>query len=187
MNTTPGASGQGSGSSSNACLSCRRIKMKCRLSQDSTKCDRCARKSLDCVFQQHRRGRKLGARLNSQSSSKSEHFDDVESTAEAHAQSPHDSALTEGQPDEPEASTRDFWADSDGFQPPSLLNREAARGNFSLQNVLSTNAEPTSATASTSSSARTDDPIATGLVNHAIATSLFERYEAAWHVQTFTC
>jgi hypothetical protein len=149
--------------------------MKCRLSQDSTKCDRCTRKSLDCVFQQHRRGRKLGARLNSQSSSKSERLDNVESTPEAHAASPRESALTEGHlPDEPESATRDFWADSDGFQPPSLLNRQAARGNFSLQNVLSTNAEPTSANASTSS-ARTDDPIATGLLNHAIATSLFER------------
>ncbi|CAO2658294.1 Nn.00g060170.m01.CDS01 [Neocucurbitaria sp. VM-36] len=151
--------------------------MKCRLSQDLTKCHRCARKSLDCVFQQHRRGRKLGTKLNTQCSSKSDRPALVESTAEPRAQNQDDFGLAAGrQPDEPESVARDFWADNDGFQPPSLLNRHAAKGNFSLQNVLSTNAEPMSVTAGISSSARTEDPIAMGLLNHAIATSLFERF-----------
>ncbi|KAJ4376334.1 hypothetical protein N0V83_001617 [Neocucurbitaria cava] len=152
--------------------------MKCRLTQDLIKCHRCTRKSLDCVFQQHRRGRKLGTRLNPQCSSKSDRPAHVESTTEpGHAQSQDEFGLTaERQPDEPESVTRDFWADNDGFQPPSLLNRHAAKGNFSLQNVLSTNAEPRFVTAGSSSSARTEDPIATGLLNYAIATSLFERF-----------
>ncbi|KAF2635882.1 hypothetical protein P280DRAFT_501671 [Massarina eburnea CBS 473.64] len=176
MNPTPGASGQGRRSSSNACLPCRRIKMKCRLPQGSSKCDRCTRKSLDCVFQQHRRGRKLGTRVNTRPSDKDENLADVTGAAETNAKSPPEPGLDEGhRRDEPESTTRDFWADSDGFQPSSLLNRKAARGNFSLQNVLSTRSEPTSATTS-SSSARTEDPIAKGVINHAIATSLFERF-----------
>jgi hypothetical protein len=46
----------------NACLACRRIKIRCRVSGDSAVCERCSRKSLECVFQKHRRGRKPGTR-----------------------------------------------------------------------------------------------------------------------------
>ena len=47
----------------NACLACRKVKMKCCPSEPATStCRRCARKSLTCVFQKHRRGRKPGTR-----------------------------------------------------------------------------------------------------------------------------
>lgn len=54
----PGISGQGSNGSSNACLHCRKVKMRCRLENLATHCERCRRKGLDCSFLQHRRGRK---------------------------------------------------------------------------------------------------------------------------------
>lgn len=47
---------------SNACLSCRRVKMKCCVVQGSI-CERCRRKSLECVFRQHRRGRQRTTKL----------------------------------------------------------------------------------------------------------------------------
>lgn len=49
-------------SATNACLPCRKVKMKCVSSGAGEKCSRCARKSLPCVFQQHCRGRKPGTR-----------------------------------------------------------------------------------------------------------------------------
>ncbi|KAL6303407.1 fungal-specific transcription factor domain-containing protein [Sparassis latifolia] len=52
-----------------ACMSCRRVKMKCVGGDDSIgkKCDRCERNGSDCVFEQHRRGRKPGAGLSESS------------------------------------------------------------------------------------------------------------------------
>lgn len=163
--------------------------MKCRLSQDATKCDRCVRKSLDCEFQQHRRGRKLGTRLNTLASNKSNRSADVESIPESHAEDQMLASLAQEnirrasvelrsshQLDEPEPARREFWADSDGFQPPSLLNRQAARGNFSLQNVLSTSAVST-ANITSPPFANQEDPISKGLLNHPIAASLYQGFE----------
>jgi hypothetical protein len=45
-----------------ACLACRRVKMKCRLQSGETRCARCAHKTIECVFLEHRRGRKPGTR-----------------------------------------------------------------------------------------------------------------------------
>jgi hypothetical protein len=43
-----------------ACLQCRSVKLKCVTSGNETTCERCARKLLKCIFQDHRRGRKPG-------------------------------------------------------------------------------------------------------------------------------
>lgn len=198
----PGTSGQGIGSSFNACLPCRRIKMKCPLSHNATKCDRCVRKSLVCEFQQHRRGRKLGTRLNLFSTNKGCHPADVESVTEAHAEGIMPASFAQEhtrqasaerpryEPDEPEPepepARRGFWSDTDGFQPFSLLNRQAARGSFSLQNILSTNLVSTANTTSLPT-AREDDPISKGLLNHAIATSLYQGYEIDSRVRSIQC
>ncbi|KAL4951257.1 hypothetical protein BDW69DRAFT_201558 [Aspergillus filifer] len=52
--------------STNACLPCRKVKMKCVTTGEATggRCDRCARKSLQCVFREHCRGRKPGMRID---------------------------------------------------------------------------------------------------------------------------
>lgn len=197
--STPGTSGQGSSSSFNACLPCRRIKMKCRLSPDAITCDRCVRKSLDCQFQQHRRGRKLGTRVNTLLPNTRNHPADVDSITETHSEDTMPASLAQEhvrgasvglpsrrQPNEPEPARREFWADSDGFQPPSLLNRQAARGNFSLQNVLSTSPMPT-AHATSSPSENQEDPICKGLLNHAIASSLYQGFGNVSQAESVLC
>jgi hypothetical protein len=46
-----------------ACLQCRTVKMRCVVEERAATCERCTRKSLDCVFREHRRGRKPGTRF----------------------------------------------------------------------------------------------------------------------------
>ncbi|KAL1797961.1 hypothetical protein ACET3X_004567 [Alternaria dauci] len=46
-----------------ACLQCRKVKMKCHKMAQDTRCVRCTRKSLQCDFLGHRRGRKHGFKL----------------------------------------------------------------------------------------------------------------------------
>ena len=48
--------------SARACLACRSIKVKCMIQYGEAVCRRCSRKSLDCVFRPHQRGRKVGTR-----------------------------------------------------------------------------------------------------------------------------
>ncbi|KAF4835220.1 Protein priB [Colletotrichum tropicale] len=54
---------RGSKSVVKACLPCRTVKMRCVVEENETICARCSRKSLNCVFQDHRRGRKPGTRI----------------------------------------------------------------------------------------------------------------------------
>ncbi|KAF7197486.1 Protein priB, partial [Pseudocercospora fuligena] len=198
--------------------------MKCHLIPNSEKCERCVRKALDCTFQQHRRGRKLGMRLSTSQSAKratgerpssgepgqAVHWnganagtpdikDNVSTPsqmqqlppvrswyAEADEKPPKVEGNEEGinESDSREQSDSDrpygFWADPDGFNPPSLLNRHASQGNFSLQNILSTNTEapkrPTSGEISTSAPRSPGDPVTKGIINMAIAESLFEGF-----------
>lgn len=145
-----------SGAGSNACLSCRKVKMKCRIDPDADKCQRCTRKSFECVFRQHRRGRRPTLKVQS------------------------DSAMT-GRGERTDSSSRPgtlvpnqtgFWGNSATFQPPDLLNRQAMKGQFSLQNILSTT-QGVDTPSRPSSAARSRDPIQVGLVNYHIAMSLF--------------
>ena len=58
------------------------------------------------------------------------------------------------------------------LQPSGILDREAMSGHFSLQNLLGNEPHVTSA----SHRVNDEDPILLGLVNPAIARSLFDRY-----------
>ena len=169
QHTRPGESGQGSNGSSNACIACRKVKMKCQLLEGS-RCARCERKSLDCVFFQHRRGRKLGMRVG-----------DRLAAGRTIAQR-GDVSAPEG-PDQTTSTTThtvsaprsDFWSDRRiGLEPPSLLNRQAAKGAFSLQNVLRVETQPGAKPSRRQSVSHDNDPIVVGLLNQAIAASLFE-------------
>lgn len=104
--------------------------MKCRVSKDSTVCERCTRKSLDCVFQNHRRGRKLGTRLNAlHSENRSRTLLDL-GTSEppadctADTQAPTPSVLNERVSRnvdvhlERAKAGHHFWTNTEGFQPP---------------------------------------------------------------------
>lgn len=73
----------------------------------------------------------------------------------------------------PDETGSDFWAESEGLQPSSLLNKQAMKGMFSLQNLLTIShglnpAKEASATLSV------DDPVNKRIVSYHIATSLFE-------------
>ncbi|KAJ6097540.1 hypothetical protein N7499_001914 [Penicillium canescens] len=156
--------------SANACLACRRVKMKCTMTLDAVKCDRCVRKSLDCMFREHRRGRKPGTRL-------------IKPNAKRSLDSPQGPSFPEGMPAEGDARrpssprderVSDFWAESEGLQPNGLLSHQAMKGKFSLQNILSTNHGSTPDRPVESVSP--DDPTRCGIVSHEVALRLFESF-----------
>lgn len=62
------------------------------------------------------------------------------------------------------------------LQPSGLLNHKAMRGKFSLGYILSTSDGPLDGGRAGTSFAPTEDPILLGLVNLAIAKSLFQKY-----------
>ncbi|KAL3477035.1 fungal-specific transcription factor domain-containing protein [Aspergillus californicus] len=125
-----------------ACLPCRKVKMKCVTGGGGgSRCDRCSRKSLQCVFRDHCRGRKPGMRC--------------------------------GLDPQPEV---DFWAESDGYQPHSLLNHQAMKGKFSLQNILSIDEGLAEHAPSSPESVSPDDPISLGLLNIQVASCLVQSF-----------
>jgi hypothetical protein len=139
--------------------------MKCTMTIDTVKCDRCVRKSMECAFREHRRGRKPGTRLMKATSKRS---------LDSHMQD----AIPERSPEVPRRDSRDdrvsdFWAESDGLQPDGLLSHQAMKGKFSLQNILSTNHGSTFDRPTDSVSP--DDPIRCGLVSYERVLVLFER------------
>ncbi|KAI1621848.1 hypothetical protein EDD37DRAFT_667713 [Exophiala viscosa] len=179
-------------SSSNACLSCRRVKMKCRVPESHSKCERCKRKSLECTFRKHQRGRRPAVKLASGALPSN-----LEATKQANAISGRiNESLTDAGRHRPSSGTQDgeesssaraeaekaFWAESDNFRPPDLLNREATSGHFSLLNVLSTTNRMGSPVPSNSSS---DDPIQMRLINYNIAVTLFEGFMK--HLNPYIC
>ncbi|KAJ5331974.1 hypothetical protein N7476_001757 [Penicillium atrosanguineum] len=71
--------------------------------------------------------------------------------------------------------TPNFWTQSEGLQPDGLLSQQAIKGNFSLQNVLSTN--HISVTLSDeNASIPANDPMVSCLINYQVARSLFENF-----------
>lgn len=137
--------------------------MKCLLESPNTICDRCTRKSLDCVFEKHRRGRKstryrpvppktalYGLILNRP---KLQHQDSQSpATVAGYLRSPiqeyppacypqlgntHDDRIWTPRTTTQTSSVSKRWNISDSLQPSSLLSKEAQSGQFSLQNVLS--------------------------------------------------
>ncbi|PNP45458.1 hypothetical protein TGAMA5MH_02681 [Trichoderma gamsii] len=148
----------------NACLPCRKVKMKCRLgSQPASKCERCARKSLDCVFQQHRRGRKPGTKISKRKAV------ELPSTDAATNQTPDYSrgtpSIVEGGPVE----------DPGNLQPSGVLNQEAMRGKFSLRRILSTTDGDALEPPERSLPAHLEDPIEMNILSLPIANKLFEK------------
>ncbi|KAL4881817.1 hypothetical protein BJY04DRAFT_207301 [Aspergillus karnatakaensis] len=146
--------------STNACLPCRKVKMKCATTRGKTACDRCSRKALECLFREHRRGRKPGVRLARKSRD-----------SQGAIKHPQDEPLHIRERDP------DFWAEPDGFQPHSLLNRLAMRGKFSLQNILSVEPEPRDSRPRASAvQISPDDPVLLGLINTQVALSFLDYF-----------
>ncbi|KAH8674277.1 hypothetical protein BX600DRAFT_457295 [Xylariales sp. PMI_506] len=181
---------------SKACLQCRRVKMKCRPVAGLARCERCARKSMECVFhEQKKRGRKPMRRLHDTDGDTTIDTilaaDGVESNSPARQEngsSSHDNrneSLTtingpsiESPPQEREQNEpgSEFLAGSVGLQPSSLLNRQAMKGKFSLQNLLSTNHNLQLDKVTKDAALSQDDPINRGLVSYYVATSLYEGF-----------
>ncbi|PYH92571.1 hypothetical protein BO71DRAFT_357044 [Aspergillus ellipticus CBS 707.79] len=147
----------------NACLPCRKVKMKCVIATHAMECNRCVRKSLDCTFREHRRGRKPGTRLSHKSGSSISRKGRGDMSTAARSSPRRD-------------RVSDFWADSEGLQPDSLLSHQAMRGKFSLQNILSTDHGGNIDGVATSRSVPPDDPILLGLINQQVAMGLFEYF-----------
>ncbi|EHK18636.1 uncharacterized protein TRIVIDRAFT_204757 [Trichoderma virens Gv29-8] len=149
----------------NACLPCRKVKMKCRQgSQPASKCERCARKSLDCVFQQHRRGRKPGTKISKRTMpALPSAYAAVKKTPDYSGDTP---SIAESVPAE----------EPGNLQPSGLLNQEAMRGKFSLRRILSTTEGDALEPPERSSPSRPEDPIEMGILNLSVAKSLFENF-----------
>ncbi|KAK8063905.1 hypothetical protein PG996_008557 [Apiospora saccharicola] len=123
--------------------------MKCRVGGTESQCERCIRKSLHCIFQEHHRGRKPGFRVSRPSAG-------------------------DAVPESQRADERRDWQ-TGNLQPPGILNHAATHGRFSLQSIL----EPFSSVPPPPPqvwSINPDDPIKLGLVNIRIAESLFENF-----------
>ncbi|KAK8113190.1 hypothetical protein PG984_013716 [Apiospora sp. TS-2023a] len=123
--------------------------MKCRVGGTESQCERCIRKSLHCIFQEHHRGRKPGFSVSRPSAG-------------------------DAVPESQRADERRDWQ-TGNLQPPGILNHAATHGRFSLQSIL----EPVSSVPPPLpqvSSINSDDPIKLGLVNIRIAESLFDNF-----------
>lgn len=71
-------------------------------------------------------------------------------------------------------TSTDFWAQSEGLQPSSLLNEQASHGKFSLSNVLSTAHGARLDATKELVAISEDDPIGKGIVSYHIGASLFQ-------------
>ncbi|KAJ9628107.1 hypothetical protein H2204_009509 [Knufia peltigerae] len=76
----------------------------------------------------------------------------------------------------PEDEDRDFLADSEGFQPSGLLNKQATTGAFSLKNILSTSPNIQPQASQDAVAIPEDDPVLKDIVSYHVATSLFEGF-----------
>ena len=77
-------------------------------------------------------------------------------------------------PQSMQRSSQNFWTENRGFRLSDILNRQITRGDFSLQNVLST--EHGHASEECTQGTSDDDPISRGVVNLHFATDLFEGF-----------
>ncbi|OKL59898.1 hypothetical protein UA08_04538 [Talaromyces atroroseus] len=167
-----------------ACLPCRRVKMRCCPVVGSAKCERCLRKSMECVsYVQRKRGRKplklTGAdsphgpsrRITREAST-------IPSKVEYMGTSGLPAATSTDQRhpghDHRDSVSSNVWAKIDGLQPSSLLTREATKEKYSLQSILSISRDLDMDQAESTSCLPEDDPVVKGIVSYHIATSLFE-------------
>ncbi|RBR19409.1 hypothetical protein FVER53590_29384 [Fusarium verticillioides] len=134
--------------------------MKCRpMGQDTSKCERCTRKALDCIFREHRRGRKPGTK--------------IVKTKKAPTISPQSIPSLES-PAAVGAHISETEDDANNLQPSGLLNHEALEGRFSLGNILNADQEPVPRQRSRDESL--EDPIELGLITPSLAKSLFDSF-----------
>ncbi|KIW17450.1 hypothetical protein PV08_04644 [Exophiala spinifera] len=160
-----------------ACLECRRLKMKCRPVAGNTICERCRQKSMDCIFHEKKRGRKpANARqIASRPALPSGSVADMKDVD--HVRTYDSASLDQMSPgNASEDEDRDFLADSEGFQPSGLLNKQATTGAFSLKNILSTSPNVEHNTSKDTATIPEDDPVRKNIVSYHIATSLFEGF-----------
>ncbi|KAH0489779.1 hypothetical protein TgHK011_001277 [Trichoderma gracile] len=138
--------------------------MKCRQgSQPASKCERCARKSLDCVFQRHRRGRKPGTKIAKRNTPAA-----PPAAYSAVSKTPGFSApsIVETMPAE----------EPGNLQPSGVLNQEAMRGKFSLRRILSTADGDAMEPPEASPRSRPEDPMEMGILSLSSAKLLFENF-----------
>jgi hypothetical protein len=107
-----------------------------------------------------------------------EHFDhegvaagDADALTDTHGARRSTSRLR-SRPQSNQLSGQDFWTENRGFRLSDVLNRQITRGDFSLQNVLST--EHGHASEDCTQDISDDDPINKGVVNLHFATELFD-------------
>ncbi|KAI6778307.1 Protein priB [Emericellopsis cladophorae] len=168
-----------------ACMPCRRIKTRCMLQTGEARCQRCARKSLDCVFQEHQRGRRPGTRLskgNATTLSQSPVSYPPHGLTTNNAIASSAAAAVPGPPQTSHSHRQvlDVPAWETGpLQPSGLLDRAMSRGRFTLRNILSTtdSAVPDRG-AGPSSSLPSADPVQRGLLSLSAASSLFNSFMA---------
>ncbi|CZT21886.1 uncharacterized protein RCC_07752 [Ramularia collo-cygni] len=170
---SPGKTGQGSNGGSNACIPCRKVKMKCQLVEGGARCGRCERKSLSCVYQQHRRGRKVGMRTSIIAAiGRADPSVDGEDShlPRAGRRNTATSSTESALPPVPD----NFWPDGHRDLPPAnVLSNQVQDGGFSLQNVLSPGHQSDIRTMTAQSCPDSRDPVVARLLNQAIASSLF--------------
>ncbi|KAK6083574.1 fungal specific transcription factor domain-containing protein [Seiridium cupressi] len=147
--------------------------MRCRPGIDGSKCERCIRKSLDCVFQDHRRGRKPGTKIAQRTSIS---ITPVLPTP-APEQSRSTNSVTATTPQTQVVENGADW-ETGTLQPSGLLHHAVKEGKFSLRNILSP-AEPGAFDVSHESSSQSlppEDPVLLGHVHLSIAKSLYENF-----------
>ncbi|KAM0815287.1 putative Transcription factor domain-containing protein [Seiridium cardinale] len=147
--------------------------MRCRPGIDGSKCERCIRKSLDCIFQDHRRGRKPGTKIAQRTSIS---LTPVPPTP-APEQSRSTNSVTATTPQTRVVENGADW-ETGTLQPSGLLHHAVKEGKFSLRNILSP-AEPGAFDVSNESSPQSlppKDPVLLGHVHLSIAKSLYENF-----------
>lgn len=171
--------------------------MRCCPVVGSSKCERCLRKSMDCVSYVHRkRGRKpirwaktpfleivihadyKRARPGDSDSVHISHgqntFSEVSASMPAIESMEGTSTAPQQPPRDAEEASSNFLAEVDGLQPSSLLNQKATKGKFSMENILSIGRDLDSDPAQSPSTFPEGDPILKGIISYHIATSLFD-------------
>ncbi|KAI3541715.1 fungal specific transcription factor domain-containing protein [Colletotrichum abscissum] len=145
--------------------------MKCITADDATVCDRCTRKSLTCIFQDHRRGRKPGTRSRITPKRKAQ----ISTAPAASSQSVQQRQIEERSELAQAIQRSPDWSNG-SLQPAGLFSRAATRGSFSLGSILNASESTTSEAQQEESRVPADDPIQLGLLNSSIASSLFENF-----------
>ncbi|KAB8304041.1 hypothetical protein EYC80_005387 [Monilinia laxa] len=171
-----------------ACLTCRSVKLKCKATALDEKCERCKRKSLECVFEQHRRGRKPGTRIKRtikrdnvqiRSAPSSEQTSSLPDTIHEVDQTVGPNTQPSGQVDTSAPEIAQSWG-NEGLQQVGILSREAQFGKFSLENILSVpdvlKPRPAHTKSPIHGADNFNDPITCNMLSFPVALGLFDSF-----------